>query len=78
MPDSETRRIASETLSRLEGGISGSTDLMMHASKHLGYTDVDDLKRIRLALVAWMLSNRDQQLLRNHEGRGRLRRAVQP
>lgn len=57
--DSETRRIADLTLSRLEGGISGSTDLMMHASKHLGYTDVNDLKKIRLALVAWMLSNRD-------------------
>lgn len=58
-PESETRRIADLTMSRLEGGISGSTDLMMHASKHLGYSDVADLKRIRLALVAWMLSNRD-------------------
>jgi hypothetical protein len=57
--DSETRRIAEATMSRLEGGISGSTDLMFHAAKHLGYTGAADLKKLRLALVAWMLSNRD-------------------
>ena len=57
--NSETRRIAETTMSRLEGGISGSTDLMFHAGKHLGFTDAADLKRLRLALVAWMLSNRD-------------------
>jgi hypothetical protein len=57
--DSETRRIAETTQARLEGGISGSTDLMMHAAKHLGFTTAPELKKLRLALVAWMLSNRD-------------------
>ena len=59
VPEGETRRIAMETRSRLEGGISGSTDLMMHASKHLGFSNLNELKAIRTALLAWMLSNRD-------------------
>jgi hypothetical protein len=59
VPNSETQRIAGQTRSRLEGGISGSTDLMMHVSKHLGFSDLNELKWIRTALVAWMLSNRD-------------------
>jgi hypothetical protein len=59
LPGSETRRIADKFRARLDAGISGSTDLMMHAGVHLGLTSEDEKKQLRLALVAWMLSNRD-------------------
>ena len=59
LPGSETRRIADKFKARLDAGISGSTDLMMHAGVHLGLTSEDEKKQLRLALVAWMLSNRD-------------------
>jgi hypothetical protein len=59
LPGSETRKLADKFKARLDAGISGSTDLMMHAGVHLGLTSEDDKKKLRLALVAWMLSNRD-------------------
>jgi hypothetical protein len=59
VPGSATDRTADEFKARLDGGISGSTDLMMHAADHLGLDDTDSLKKIRLALLGWMLSNHD-------------------
>jgi Domain of unknown function (DUF4157) len=44
--------------SRLEAGVSGSTDLMLHAAQQLGMSKAD-MYKLRLALNGWMLSNRD-------------------
>lgn len=58
-PGSETRIVADKFRARLDAGISGSTDLMMHAGVHLGLTSKEQREALRLALVGWMLSNRD-------------------
>ena len=58
LPRSTTDNLAMPFLAHLDAGISGSTDLMMGAGKQLGLNK-DDLKKLRLALVGWMLSNRD-------------------
>ena len=58
-PGSQTRVAAEKFRARLDAGISGSTDLMMHAAVHLGLTSQEEREALRLALVAWMLSNRD-------------------
>lgn len=58
-PGSQTRVVAEKFRARLDAGISGSTDLMMHAAVHLGLTSQEEREALRLALVAWMLSNRD-------------------
>ncbi|MGH8933378.1 MAG: hypothetical protein ACRDZO_22760 [Egibacteraceae bacterium] len=59
LPGSETRRIADQYKARLDAGISGSTDLMMHTGVHLGLRADAEKKQLRLALLGWMLSNRD-------------------
>jgi hypothetical protein len=55
---SDSSKLAAEIRARLEAGISGSTDLMLHASQYLGF-DADGLKKLRLALAGWMMANRD-------------------
>ncbi|BAY20852.1 hypothetical protein NIES2100_05960 [Calothrix sp. NIES-2100] len=56
--NSEVDKQATKIKARLEAGISGSTDLLLHAANNLGLDQNDKLK-LRLALVGWMLSNRD-------------------
>ena len=56
--NSEVDRQATKIKARLEAGISGSTDLLLHAANNLGLDQIDKFK-LRLALVGWMLSNRD-------------------
>jgi hypothetical protein len=58
-PNSEVERQATAIHARLDAGISGSTDLMMHAAQNLGMTSADDLRKVRLALLGWMIANRD-------------------
>lgn len=55
---SDSSKLAGDVKARLEAGISGSTDLMLHASQYLGF-DADGLKKLRLALAGWMMANRD-------------------
>jgi hypothetical protein len=55
---SDSSKLAAEIKARLEAGISGSTDLMLHAGQYLGF-DADGLKKLRLALAGWMMANRD-------------------
>lgn len=58
--DSDSARTAADFQARMEAGISGSTDLMLHAMENLGYkTDANKMKGMRLALAGWMLANRD-------------------
>ncbi len=57
-PRSETARKARTIKAHLEAGISGSTDLMLHAADNLGMYG-SDLFGLRLAMLAWMLPNRD-------------------
>ncbi|MES2940421.1 MAG: DUF4157 domain-containing protein [Pseudomonadota bacterium] len=56
---SESSRAASEVKARMEAGISGSTDLMLHAATNLGINGEGVLKGLRLALAGWMMANRD-------------------
>ena len=55
---SDSAKAAAEVKARMEAGISGSTDLMLHAAKYLGL-DGDSMKKLRLALAGWMMANRD-------------------
>lgn len=55
---SDSARAAQSVNARLEAGISGSTDLMMHAFTNLGLAG-NTLKSLRLALAGWMMANRD-------------------
>ncbi len=55
---SDSSKLAAEVKARLEAGISGSTDLMLHACQYLGF-DADATKKLRLALAGWMMANRD-------------------
>jgi hypothetical protein len=57
--DSDSAKAAATISARLEAGISGSTDLMMHAVEDLGVTDLNRKKTLRLALAGWMMANRD-------------------
>lgn len=61
-PGTGSRKEAEAVRGRLDAGISGSTDLMMHLGIHLGLSTEADRKALRLALVAWMISNRDHSL----------------
>ncbi|WP_425213759.1 DUF4157 domain-containing protein [Tumidithrix helvetica] len=56
---SDSSKAASDVKARMEAGISGSTDLMLHAVQNLGLSGEDDMKGMRLALAGWMLANRD-------------------
>ncbi len=56
---SDSARTAGEVKARMEAGISGSTDLMLHAIQNLGLSDETNMKGMRLALAGWMLANRD-------------------
>ena len=55
---SESAREAQSVKARLEAGISGSTDLMIHAFKNIGM-DGNVLTTLRLALAGWMMITRD-------------------
>jgi hypothetical protein len=58
--DSDSAKAAAEVKARMEAGISGSTDLMLHAMQNLGLGDSPELmKGMRLALAGWMMANRD-------------------
>ena len=56
--NSKVDQEAAKLKARLEAGISGSTDLMLHAAQNLALSEADQ-KKLRLALLGWMLSNRD-------------------
>jgi hypothetical protein len=57
---SDSAKAAQEVNARLEAGISGSTDLMLHAAQNLGMGgDQAAMKGLRLSLAGWMLANRD-------------------
>lgn len=55
---SQTEQLASTVGARLLAGVSGSTDLMLHAAQHLGFP-VADQYRMRLAMLGWMLETED-------------------
>ena len=55
---SESALIAHKVKARMDAGISGSTDLMLHAFQWLGVAG-DEMKTLRLALAGWMMANRD-------------------
>jgi hypothetical protein len=60
MLGSDSARVADQIKGRLEAGISGSTDLMLHAFEYLGITPgSNEAKALRLGLAAWMIANRD-------------------
>nr|WP_256489474.1 DUF4157 domain-containing protein [Pleionea sp. CnH1-48] len=44
---------------RLEAGVSGSTAMMMAGAKNVGLGAPGDLRRLRLAMLGWMLPNHD-------------------
>lgn len=50
---------ANKFKARMEAGISGSTDLMMHAAEYLGIKAPEDKKILRMGLAGWMIGGRD-------------------
>jgi len=57
---SESAREAYQIRARMEAGISGSTDLMLHALNYLETSPVRPaMLGLRLALAGWMIANRD-------------------
>ena len=56
---SQSAKTAQRFKARLEAGISGSTDLMLHAAQNLGIDNEYILKGLRLGLAGWMIANRD-------------------
>lgn len=57
---SESAKAADQVKARLEAGISGSTDLMLHAYEYLGVVPGSNVaKALRLGLAGWMIANRD-------------------
>ncbi|MEO5899557.1 MAG: DUF4157 domain-containing protein [Ilumatobacteraceae bacterium] len=56
--NSAVDKAAAKVRARLEAGISGSTDLILHAAQNLGLS-MEKQRKLRLALIGWMLSNRD-------------------
>lgn len=57
--NSSFERAAAEIGARLEAGLSGSASMMFTAAKNLGITQVQELQKLRLAMLAWMLPNHD-------------------
>jgi hypothetical protein len=57
--DSDSAKAAAKVKARMEAGISGSTDLMLHAMQNLGLSNPSLMKGMRLALAGWMMANRD-------------------
>ncbi|MFK7762182.1 MAG: DUF4157 domain-containing protein [Roseobacter sp.] len=56
---SDSAKEAAQIKARMEAGISGSTDLMMHAGEHLGVKNAVQKIPLRLALAGWMIAARD-------------------
>lgn len=57
---SDSATAAAQVKARLEAGISGSTDLMLHACEYLGVVPGSNVaKALRLGLAGWMIANRD-------------------
>jgi hypothetical protein len=56
--DSFTDQISRTVRARLVAGVSGSTDLVVHAANYLAFTP-DDLLKLRLAMLGWMLEAED-------------------
>lgn len=56
---SDSAKEAAQIKARMEAGISGSTDLMMHAGEHLGVKTSVQKMPLRLALAGWMIAARD-------------------
>jgi hypothetical protein len=59
MFNSKVEKDAESLRARLEAGISGSTGMMFAAAKNLGINSSSDLKKLRLAMLGWMLPNHD-------------------
>ena len=59
MDNSAVDRNARSIMARLEAGVSGSTNMMLVASKSLGVSDLASLQKLRLAMLGWMLPNHD-------------------
>ncbi|WP_187430347.1 hypothetical protein ROLI_027530 [Roseobacter fucihabitans] len=57
--DSDSAKEAAQIKARMEAGISGSTDLMMHAAEHLGVKNSVQKMSLRLGLAGWMIAARD-------------------
>ncbi len=56
---SDSAKEAAKIKARMESGISGSTDLMMHAGEHLGIRVLEQKMPLRMALAGWMIAARD-------------------
>ncbi len=56
---SDSAKEAERVKARMESGISGSTDLMLHAGEHLGIKGTVQKMPLRLALAGWMIAARD-------------------
>lgn len=56
---SDSAKEAAKIKARMESGISGSTDLMMHAGEHLGLKGAVQKMPLRMALAGWMIAARD-------------------
>ncbi len=59
---SQTEKLARGVRARLVAGVSGSTDLMLHAAAHLNFSQ-PNMKKLRLAMLAWMLEAEDHSFL---------------
>jgi hypothetical protein len=57
--DSALSTKASKIKATLRAGISGTTDMYLHAAQYLGMHKQPDLQKVRLAMLAWMLPARD-------------------
>lgn len=57
--DSEIALQAAKVKAGLRAGISGSTDMFLHAAQYLGMDKKADLEQVRLAMLGWMLPARD-------------------
>lgn len=57
--NSPVEQAATAIGARLEAGVSGSTNMMFVAAKNLGVSDATNLKKLRLAMLGWMLPNHD-------------------
>ena len=71
--ESTTAQQARQINALLLAGISGSTDLMLHAAQWLGIDSDEDKKALRLAILGWMLPARDHswyEVMKAAEGYG--------
>lgn len=57
--NSPLEKAASEICARLEAGVSGSAAMMFTAAKNLGLREIETLRKLRLAMLGWMLPNHD-------------------